>query len=136
MDADVRAFLEALDPEQRDLAEPLHTLVLESAPSLRAWVNTDRWLAGYLFYGTNASGMVFGIGPTAKSSVTFHAMPWYGSPELRARYADELDRYVAGKSCLRFPAGTVLPLDALRGVVEATPRYLEVAADALAKRRR
>jgi hypothetical protein len=136
VDADVPAFLESLAPAQRALAEPLHVLVLESAPSLRAWVNTDRWLVGYLFHGTDASGMVFGIGPTARSSVTFHAMPWYGSPALRARYADELGRYVAGKSCLRFPADTVLPLDALRGVVEATPRYLEVAADALASRRR
>ncbi len=136
MDDDVRAFLDALDPAQRALAEPLHTLVYEAAPSLRAWVNADRWLAGYLFHGTDDAGMVFGLGPTARSSVTFHAMPWYGSPELRARYAEELDRYVAGKSCLRFPAGTALPLDALRGVVESTPRYLEIAAEALARRRR
>jgi hypothetical protein len=136
VDSDVRAFLDALDPAQRALAQPLHELVLEAAPSLRAWVNTDRWLAGYLFHGTDAAGMVFGIGPTARSSVTFHAMPWYGSPELRARYDDALGGYVAGKSCLRFPAGTVLPLDALRSIVEATPRYLEIAAEALADRRR
>jgi len=125
---EIDEFLSGLHPRQVALIQDLRGLVARGVPTLDEVVNTGAWLPGYLFYGTRESAMVFAIGATRAASVTFHAMPWYASPELRERYSEDLAPFAAGKSCFRFGVDAILPRPALEAVIAAAPRYLEVRA--------
>lgn len=125
---EIDAYLSGLHPRQTALIHDLRDLVARGAPTLDEVVNTGAWLTGYLFYVTRDRQMVFAIGATRASSVTFHAMPWYASPELRETYGEDLAPYTSGKSCFRFTPDAILPRPALEAVIAAAPRYLEVRA--------
>ena len=122
---EIAEFLLELHPRQVALIQDLRDLVARGAPTLDEFVNTGAWLTGYLFYATRESGMVFAIGATRAESVTFHAMPWYSSPELHEAYGEDLAPFASGKSCFRFAADAVLPRQALVAVIAAAPRYLD-----------
>ena len=126
-DAEFESWRSGLDPVQGAISAEIRSLVLRGAPQLTESVNTSRWLSGYLFYGAEPGGMVFALGAVGGGSVAFHAMPWYGSPELRARYHAELSPFVAGKSCFHFGDPGAVPREALAGLVAATDRFLALA---------
>lgn len=125
-------------PAQQERAREVREAVAASGADLREWLHDGPWMTGYLYYGVGEE-MVAAIGPTARDSVSLHLMPYYASPALREQHAEALERFVSGKSGLRFRPADTVPAAAITAVVAATPEYLALVAafrDARAKKKR
>jgi hypothetical protein len=134
-DSEFEAWLSAQEPQQAATSVALRAALLRGAPSLTEAVHTGRWLNGYIFYTAEPSTMVYAVGALGRLSVAFHAMPWYGSPELRARYGAAMKPFIAGKSCFHFSDPDALPRAALTGIIDATGSFL-ATVDGSSRRRR
>ena len=109
-------WLIGCSPEQELSLRALRTLVKENTEELSEEVNLGKWLAGYIFY-SKGSRMLFAMAPQGKAKVTFHMMPYYGSPQLQLRYQGELKLFLTGKSCIAFKNFSDLPRSALVAIV-------------------
>jgi hypothetical protein len=134
-DSEFESWLSDQRPPQAATSMALRAKLLHGAPSLREAVHTGRWLNGYIFYTAEPGTMVYALGAVGRQSIAFHAMPWYGSPELRARYGATMKPFVAGKSCFHFPTPDALPHAALEGIIDATGSFL-ATVDEMSRRRR
>lgn len=125
---ELEGFLRTATEDQRTHVLRLRAFIQRGAPTLEEKLNDERWLRGYLWYGTSAEPMVYAIGLTALKTVTLHAMPLYGSIDLQSRYRSHLVRYATGKSCLRFRPHDTVPAEVIEGIVACTDTYLRVVA--------
>ena len=133
-EAEFEPWVAHQEPAQAAISRALRIAVRHGAPSLTEAVNTNRWLTGYLFYTAGDGPMVYAIGAIGRGSVAFHAMPWYGSPELRHTHGAAMQPFVAGKSCFHFSSPDNLPHSALAGIIGATGPFLELFAGRSARR--
>ena len=134
-DSEFENWLSHQVPLQAATSRALRTALLHGAPDLTESVNSDRWLNGYLFYTAGLGTMVYALGAVGRQSVAFHAMPWYGSPELRARYRAAMEPYIAGKSCFHFSDPDNLPFAAVDGIIAATGTFVAMV-NVMASRRK
>ena len=110
------SWLAGCSPEQELSLRALRALVKENSEELSEDVNSGKWLAGYIFY-SKGSRMLFAMSPQGKARVTFHMMPYYGSPQLQLRYQGDLKPFLTGKSCIAFKNFSELPRSALVAIV-------------------
>jgi hypothetical protein len=127
-EAEFEQWVARQEPAQAAISRALRVAVCHGAPALTETVNKSRWLTGYLFFTAGDGTMVYAIGAIGRGSVAFHAMPWYGSSDLRSTYAAALQPFVAGKSCFHFSSADALPRVALAGIIDATGPFLEMFA--------
>jgi hypothetical protein len=120
-------FLSSASPGQQAIVRTLRDIITRRASGLAERVNMGKELKSYLFFEDPGGKMVFAIGLTAARTVTVHLMPYDGSRELQDRFGAAFGPFLVGKSCVRFADPAELPADAIGAVVDAAPRYLEVA---------
>ena len=133
-EAEFEQWVAPQEPAQAAVSRALRLAVRHGAPSLTEAVNANRWLTGYLVFTAGDGAMVYAIGAIGRGSVAFHAMPWYGSPDLRDTYGAALQPFVAGKSCFHFSSADDLPHSALAGIIGASGPFLEMFARGSARR--
>ncbi len=115
-DDEFAAWLDGRSDDQVTAMRWLRRIVVDHSGGLDEYVNTGRWLEGFVFYGMHDQ-MVFAIGPKGKTKTTFHMMPYYGSPVLRERHGPVLAPFVTGKSCIAFGRVGDVPREALTDIV-------------------
>jgi hypothetical protein len=128
-------WLSAQEPLQAATSAALRSAILHGAPNLAEAVNSGRWLKGYIFYSAESAAMVYALGTVGRSSVAFHAMPWYASSELRARYGAAMEPFIAGKSCFHFSDPGDLPHAALDGIIDTTGTFVAMVKEVTSRRK-
>jgi len=123
-DSEFNNWLSKQEPAQAATCADLRSAVLRGAPNLAEAINLGRWLKGYIFYTAEPGSMVFALGAVGQRSVAFHAMPWYGSSDLRAKYQADMEPFVAGRSCFHFSDRDDIPHAALNGIIQGTDTYV------------
>jgi hypothetical protein len=103
----------------------LRDIVLEGDPDVSERLEDGKWLSGYLKYDSPGGAFVYAIGAKSNGMVSFHAMTYYGSPDLRRRVADALARNVAGRSCFDFDPTHPLPAEAISQMVSRGSEYVD-----------
>ena len=125
-DDEFEQYLVDFSDDQVASLRNLRDLINQNAEGLEEFVNTGRWLNGFVFYAAFGQ-MIYAIGPKGKVKTTFHMMPYYGSPTLQARHGDTLSRFLTGRSCIAFRNYLELPLDALTDIIlRGTPVMVEM----------
>jgi len=134
-DSEFENWLSTQKPLQAATSEALRSALIHGAPNLTEAVNSGRWLNEYIFYTVEPGTMVYALGTVGRESVAFHAMPWYGSSELRARYGAAMEPFIAGKSCFHFSDPDNLPHAALDGIIHATDTFVATVKEMTERRR-
>ena len=116
-DEDFNLWLQAFSDDQIESLCSLRSLITKHARGLKESANDGKWLAGYIFY-SNASRMVYAIGPKGKTKTTLHMMPFYGSTVLQERHREALSPFLTGKSCIAFEKFSDLPISNLADIFE------------------
>jgi hypothetical protein len=129
------AYLAPLPVDQAACIRAVRSLIEELNPFLTEEIDTGKWFGGLLTYHTEDRIIVFALGPLSGGFTTFHMMAFYGSSALRERQGEALKKLLSGKSCIKFKTPPQIPENALRDIIGATPKYLEVAREMTEKRR-
>jgi len=135
-DERIDAYLAPLSGEQADCVRGVRSVIQELNSDLIEEIDEGKWFGGLLTYYTGDRIHVFALGPLTGGNTTFHSMAYYGSTALQERHGAALKRLQSGKSCFKLQRIDQFPVDALRDIVAATPRYAEVAREMFAKRKR
>ena len=109
--ASVAEYLDALSAERRARFESLRATVRAAAPAAEETIAYD--MPAYRLRGR----FMCSIGAYARHDSLFPA-----SEGIETELAGEVDRYLAGKGTIQFPASEPLPLDLIRRIVEIRVR--------------
>jgi hypothetical protein len=126
-DAAVADYLAHLTEEQVASIRAIRELVLKHCPHLNEEIDTGKWFGGLLTYNSSEVGFIYALGPRAGGATTFHMMPYYSSKSLQERYGEAFKPVLTGKSCIQFKRQDQIPLEAIKGLLESTPDYIESA---------
>ena len=118
LESEFDAWLATASFDQTTSIRQLRRLILENSRGLQESINRGKWLAGYIFYSHN-SKMIYAIGAKKGKKVSFHMMPYYGSPTLQAKYGKALEKFQSGKSCIEFVNFSDLPESALVAIIRS-----------------
>ena len=133
---DIDAYLSPLTEEQSASIRAIRALIIERTPYLVEEIDSGKWFGGLLTYHTEDRVFVFALGPLSAGNTTFHMMAFYASTTLQEKYGAELKKLLSGKSCIKFKQASQLPEEAIRGIIDATPKYIDVAQEMFAKRKK
>ena len=133
---EIDAYLAGKTEDQKASIRKVRELIVELNTYLVEEIDTGKWFGGMLTYYTEDRINVFALGPLTGGFTTFHMMAFYGSPALQAQHGVALKKLLSGKSCIKFKDFSEVPEPALRGVIEATPKYAELAREMFAKRKK
>lgn len=135
-DEQLEGYLEPMTEEQRAGIRAVRGWVADANLDLIEEIDTGKWFGGLLTYHSDDRIFVFALGPLKDGFTTFHMMAFYGSKALQERHGPALMKLLSGKSCIKFKHVSQVPEEALRDIIAATPKYLEVAREMFAKRKR
>jgi Domain of unknown function (DU1801) len=110
-------FLQRLSTPQAEIVTILRTTILAEDPQVSERIEQGKWLQGYLKYESPQRNFVYAVGAKASGAVSFHAMTYYGSQEMRERYGPLLEPFRAGKSCFDFTSPDEVPISVLPALV-------------------
>jgi hypothetical protein len=133
---EIEAYLLPLTEDQKQSIQAIRSLIIELNPELTEEVDTGKWFGGLLTYHAPERFFVFALGPLSAGFTTFHMMAYYGSSGLQERHSADLKKFLSGKSCIKFKQASELPEAALRDIIAATPKFVEVAREIYAKRKK
>lgn len=115
------------DEHQQAQIDKIVDLVTKLAPDLELIPGNSKWSEGNLVFrypGSDDGVYAFMLGALKNGKTTFHMMPYYGLPDMRAKYDEVFKPFISGKSCINFKNYDDLPLNALEDVVEnGTPAF-------------
>ena len=129
-------YLAPLTPEQIESIQSVRSLITERCPNLVEVIDEGKWFGGLLTYSTPQGMFLYALGPRSGGFTTLHMMPLYGSKTLQERHLVPLKKFLSGKSCIKFKRASDLPLDSITDILDASPKFVEVAAAMMADRKK
>lgn len=146
MSAEVRAYLDGVDPARREVVEAVRTAILAALPDGYQEATDGRMLlyqVPLVVYPDtyNRQPLLYAALAPQSRYYSLYLMAIYSSPEAAATFEADYratgKRYDVGKSCVRFRTLDDLPLDVVRKAIAGTPlaTFVERAKAARAARR-
>jgi len=133
---EIDTYLAPMTEEQVASIRAIRSLILGRVPDLVEEIDTGKWFGGLLTYHSSDKVFVFALGPLSAGKTTLHSMAYYCSKDLQERFGASLKKITSGKSCFKFKTHTDFPEDALLGLIDSTPKFLVVARETFAKRKK
>lgn len=128
--AEVRAYLDGLDPAHREVIEAIRIAVLATLPDGYQEATDGRMLLYQvplaIYPDTyNRQPLLYAALAPQSRYYSLYLMSIYSSPEAAARFEADYratgKRYDVGKSCVRFRTFDDLPLNVVREAIAGTP---------------
>ncbi len=129
----VSEYISELDSSRKEIISSIHKIMLENNKRVKPEVAgmMGKEMIQYKING----GFMYALS-SVKTHMSLHALPLYGSPELRAKYAKLLNKAKFGKGCINFTKAEHMPLKAVKDLVKDCIKAEEKIIEMYAKKKK